>query len=476
MKHNRPKSGVATQACLPCKKQKRKCDKSLPKCSLCIRLCRDCNYGPPLSEMDIVALSRSIQLSLYTPASIKDKIIRQASDLIGGEVGFRYCSIEYFRTVHMWFPVVSQARYLERLPDLWHNPKVEHSLLAICILLLITCPIEGEISSDLMSLYTLIKGSISLLDAIGIASLEFLQCQLLVNLFEAGHGMYPAAYISNSKNTMIAAILGIHDVYRTCESKDSHRWVTEEEARVWQGITVLDKYLRLESRAPCIAKIFFSAETPSVTNDIFNDTSSVATSFTSSLAREDYFVSLAEASRLLDRTLTHVNNPTLHCDFNAAEAIQIIKTIMSLKGCLAERPPEPGTLYSDAIAFCNSALLSVFELGNHLKIPQNEYCNSSSRQQLKILIKEVVDMAKRFEANLAITDIHILSPFVLHSIFKAAIILMSGLGEINKFDREEGISFLKAMLHSASKRWLIAKYYLRQLVEVELNFDYQFLT
>jgi len=34
----------ATQACGPFKKRKRKCDKLLPKCSLCVRISRACHY------------------------------------------------------------------------------------------------------------------------------------------------------------------------------------------------------------------------------------------------------------------------------------------------------------------------------------------------------------------------------------------------------------------------------------------------
>lgn len=44
----------AHQACLSCRKQKRKCDKSLPACTLCARMNRRCDYSiaaaPPSSE------------------------------------------------------------------------------------------------------------------------------------------------------------------------------------------------------------------------------------------------------------------------------------------------------------------------------------------------------------------------------------------------------------------------------------------
>jgi hypothetical protein len=44
----------ANQACLSCRKQKRKCNKALPACALCERMSRPCDYSnatpPPTSE------------------------------------------------------------------------------------------------------------------------------------------------------------------------------------------------------------------------------------------------------------------------------------------------------------------------------------------------------------------------------------------------------------------------------------------
>ncbi|KAE9376192.1 hypothetical protein N431DRAFT_502928 [Stipitochalara longipes BDJ] len=240
---------MAAQACFPCRRQKRKCDKMQPKCSLCRRLCRDCSYSS-LSEdaasTDTILRSRSAQLSLFSPASINEKITRQALELMGGEMGIRDCSSEYFRTIHTWFPVVSQSQYLQRLAPIGHEPKAEHSLLSMCMLLLVTCPTESGMTSDMQSLYTLIKGSISLLDAAGMTSFEVLQCRLLVNLFELGHAMHPTAYISISTNVTTGEALGIHDRAETQAPKDTHPLAINEEAsRIWQGILIIDRCVNI---------------------------------------------------------------------------------------------------------------------------------------------------------------------------------------------------------------------------------------
>jgi hypothetical protein len=56
-------SSKAAQACVPCRKQKRKCDKSLPSCGLCSRMGRSCDYTDvqqaPTAE-DLVSMQMKI--------------------------------------------------------------------------------------------------------------------------------------------------------------------------------------------------------------------------------------------------------------------------------------------------------------------------------------------------------------------------------------------------------------------------------
>src|SRR3954447_26902185 len=57
---NAPK---ANQACMSCRKQKRKCSKTLPSCQLCERMNRSCDYSdstPPPTSDDYNALRQKI--------------------------------------------------------------------------------------------------------------------------------------------------------------------------------------------------------------------------------------------------------------------------------------------------------------------------------------------------------------------------------------------------------------------------------
>lgn len=56
-------SDKAPQACMSCRKQKRKCSKTLPACTLCERMNRHCDYtnaAPPPSSEDFNALRQKL--------------------------------------------------------------------------------------------------------------------------------------------------------------------------------------------------------------------------------------------------------------------------------------------------------------------------------------------------------------------------------------------------------------------------------
>ncbi|KAH8698843.1 hypothetical protein BGW36DRAFT_318480 [Talaromyces proteolyticus] len=51
----------ATQACLPCRHKKRRCDKALPSCTLCSRLKRSCAYPDGASSESVLFLRQRVQ-------------------------------------------------------------------------------------------------------------------------------------------------------------------------------------------------------------------------------------------------------------------------------------------------------------------------------------------------------------------------------------------------------------------------------
>lgn len=76
----------ASQACVACRKQKRKCDKQLPSCSLCVRMNRPCDYSDstPTPNADDFALLRQKVTDLESKLESRDTPWGRTNNIGGG--------------------------------------------------------------------------------------------------------------------------------------------------------------------------------------------------------------------------------------------------------------------------------------------------------------------------------------------------------------------------------------------------------
>jgi hypothetical protein len=222
-----------------------------------MRLNRVCRYAEPcgisgpgeLSE-DLVSVSLPVpDLMQLIPLNISHTIRAQVLTVIGDDSKIHEAATIYFRTIHSWFPVVAKRSYYERLSTIRDYACPDVCLLTLCIFLHGGVPVNGELPPRMRSLYILIKGFVASLDAIGINSLDLLQCRLLLTIFEVGHGMYPAAYISMGSNVRAAVALGANVTSITQLQESFQNPERAEEARcTWQGIVITDRSVSPASR------------------------------------------------------------------------------------------------------------------------------------------------------------------------------------------------------------------------------------
>lgn len=457
-------SGTPTQACLHCRKGKRKCDKLLPKCSLCRRLCRECTYAHLQNTEDLTPLARSAVLAGYSPASIRDKISKQAAELLGGEVGARRCVDEYFRTIHIWFPVLNESDYLEQLPQRWQDPRAEYSVLFMCMLLLVSNPAESSVSSDLLSLYTLIKSSISSLEGLGTSSIDILQCRVLVNMFELCHGLLAAANVSIAANIILADYLGVQNASNRVDMPiPSSLAAAGQATRIWRALVIMDRFLCLDGRRVTPLSKTLGTTLPASTLD--QDIGLCRITGRTCGSKERSLGGLTEASHLIGQVLTHAYDPTTAYDFNSAEAIQIHKTITSFKSFLAEEESTTDIYHGSAISLCNCALLSVFERGRHLKNHKSATCLTYSKAFLRGLVDEVTRMCKQLQADASSDKFQHASPFVLCSLHLMITILSSSVDLIDETSRLKAMEHFRETLRVTSRRWQVGRHYLEILAD-----------
>lgn len=286
---------LANQACLSCKKQKRKCDKALPACALCSRMNRACDYSdatPPPTSDDFNALKikvmqleatlhgRHNQATPYTPSSglaSAETIGHQLSpynphqDISWQSVQNRFPAIAFldgdtfkYGGVVVPKPMVEipgdvlqllgdateiQAvitKYFETIhkwmPIVSHkrmtrnmaNPMWEGGpdLASLFLCMkLITSTPPDGLEASQNPLYISAKRFIALLEATGTASLHLLQSNLLVAWYEYGQAIYPAAYMSAGWCVRYGNMLGISGHPEAAETLGRNGTWVEQEER-----------------------------------------------------------------------------------------------------------------------------------------------------------------------------------------------------------------------------------------------------
>ncbi|UDD59383.1 hypothetical protein AFCA_006803 [Aspergillus flavus] len=457
----------ANRVCLRCRTHKRKCDKLLPVCSLCKRLNRVCCYtepngitGPGDSPEDVSSISLPVpDLAQLTSDNIAHTIRTQVFTIIGDESRIRAVAAVYFRTIHPWFSILAEGPFYERLTYILTYTSPDLSLLTLCMDLLGAKPVDDEIPPRMRSLYILLKGFIATLEAIEINSLELLQCRLLLTIFEVGHGMYPAAYISMGANVRAAVALGANEVSKAqLEETFKSPGRAGEARRIWRGIVIADRYVSLESnKGPIIPKALLSGAVGG------NDDSEAFDPTLTPSKPLYHFNKLAQASRILEQVLIHVHDPVQHMEFFNAEAIQILKTLSSFRETVQEDYNVPHDLCCSAVAISRSALMTILEFGCSLKAPGLESCAAASYELMQDVIGELVYASENFAAQITPADLEALPVFVVHSVYKAARLLLGVLRDSPKVDSRRAVSVLEKVLQCMSTRWVTGQRYLDDL-------------
>ena len=89
------------------------------------------------------------------------------------------------------------------------------AMLFLAMKLVTTPPVEGLAAAD-HPLYATSKRFVALLESSGTMSMLYLQAMILVALYEFGHSIYPAAWMTIGSCARYAQILGIPSYSDSC--------------------------------------------------------------------------------------------------------------------------------------------------------------------------------------------------------------------------------------------------------------------
>ncbi|KAH8703840.1 hypothetical protein BGW36DRAFT_287451 [Talaromyces proteolyticus] len=465
----RHRKDISKKACMRCRHQKRRCDRAVPECGLCLRLHQTCEYeGLELPPLDLSRLTPSpsprvdlLSSDTLTPSQVKDTIIEKLGSISPEEV-----SSEYTQSIDPWFPIISYTLQ-GQLPSSWNEASLDFTILCLCIIMLSTNPPPSSEYRDnpsrFKALYLCTKSWISLIEGFGANSLELVQARSLVTLFEVAHGLYPAAYISIAATVRAADALGIHPSSQTSPIHSSSDEAKKQEAVfLWCGIHVLDRCIAIESGSRLSLTRLLTPDIHDLLKETFCPTllERDCTSLVCRLSR------LFEASTLLDKMHTTLQNPTAEHMFNVEEVLLLVNTSINLQTILMKEIGDENKIYSGGLELCNTGLLLAYENGSKVPIVDEiaANCNEIAATSLTSLLTAVTTTVEPFVSGAETIDFSRLPPFIIFLVYKTAALVTERL--LMGIDSNEGLKrlrILRTFLRMVSARWLCCERYLELL-------------
>ncbi|KAL3427454.1 fungal specific transcription factor [Phlyctema vagabunda] len=422
--------GFARKACLRCRSQKRKCDRALPKCSLCVRLRQFCRYSNPSPSQSASPASPAsgvealLATAVLKPIHVKMAVIQSLAGFEPPDIG----SI-YFQILEPWFPVIPESTFVFSVggPNTWDDVTLEYALLAKAIVLLSKFPeldAENETASlSFMQQYFSMKSWIGLLEGMGINSIGIVQTRLFITLFEVGHGLYPAAYTSIGGTERAAeALVAFSEPVSSVQPSSDVTPDLRERLTAWSGIFILDKYIAIENgKWPAITHGRDHPEVSFVACAEFAQSASLSVK---------QFSRLFESAMLLERVHTALySSVTPGCLFDLDGMIDCVKELSSYETLLHGLIPENMKLYGNDLTFCTIGLIRCFDASTKPSGQDGEErgCLPLAVKSLDTLLEVILNMTDLFVNEKQVLNFNGLSPFIVYLIYRAAAIVTESL-------------------------------------------------
>ncbi|KAK3116945.1 hypothetical protein LTR53_002168 [Teratosphaeriaceae sp. CCFEE 6253] len=549
---------LAPQACSSCRKQKRKCDKRVPSCSLCIRIGRACDYtedshGAAPSPEDFTALRQEVAelrnllargvpfgastsngsgtangngsserlsgVGLYNDDSSPPSILAAAGKQsawqgaptfpslfyldsnafeyerfqiqapyiqvppgaltgLGSSHDLRQLIEHYFGTVHSYFPIISKIRLYQHLANPMHEPSADIALLFLAMQL--SCSDLAENQPPQTQLYQDLKSFYSYIESQNGFSIQAIQALLLISLYELGHAIYPAAYLTIGHAARLGHAMGIHERGTPQMLQRPTTWTEQEERRrVWWGVIILDRFVSIGNRGKPCASADPSLDIHLPTDDASWDKGQMLVAAPLALSasqaiRAAPFARTCQAAHLLGKVVQHLDDKSLTPDYKFNEALRLNRTFRALAAVLPEEAEADDSAQHPTLctsmAICYSALLTLYDSYSCTEraIPNGPeeqlLMQKESVSGLQELSATVMHLAGRVRGHIDSEGLDRLSPLTIDCFYQAAANYAWYVRESSDPACGEKLAELKELLRIISRKWRVAGEYL-QIIE-----------
>lgn len=201
------------------------------------------SYRQPSPHEDISILASYLDSEVWASCNLPTysthiPVQKEYASLLGSLVEVDHVKTRYYLSIHTWMPIVSKLR-LNRLTEHARGPlKADVVFLLLCMKLLVTREKRPR-SSTLYASARKLSKELELKD---IITLRTIQAGVLLSMYEVGHGIYPAAFLTISCCARQGVALGLHNKLAPQRAGNPRSWVDwEERQRIWWMIVILDR-------------------------------------------------------------------------------------------------------------------------------------------------------------------------------------------------------------------------------------------
>ncbi|RDW77840.1 hypothetical protein BP6252_05893 [Coleophoma cylindrospora] len=383
----------------------------------------------------------------------------------------------YFSSIDTWFPFISRKRLNQGIRANASTETAGLALLLLCMKLVTDTPLVSSAAES--QLYREARSYLNTIEEVSPMSLYMLQSLVLVALFEMGHGIFPAAYLTVGRATRIAVLSGVHDRKTATQLFQMPQTWTywEEERRTWWAISILERCLNigptglpLATPEPTQDDLLPTADSDWLQGGIGTNAALYTTSFSPGLEIAP-FARVCQVAHILGRVINHRNcrKDIQRREFVLDEALQLNATLNALdehvSGPMGEsRLESDPTANTVEVALCTAARLTLYHMYScnnpdilSERLAEESAMQTSCLEGLKQIIATRAAVLARRVIQQGTENINRSSPLVVQCLYDVATECQWFIREGNIVDGAgRTMQLLMEALTLLGRRWGIA--------------------
>jgi hypothetical protein len=160
--------------------------------------------------------------------------------ILGSSTDMASACDKCFNTVGVWCRILSQRRLLHRIASFNRDSDSSVALLLMVMKPVSEVPPQSE--DPRTESHWIAKQFLALVESAPLLSIHLLQAHTLMAIYEIGHAIYPAGYLSVGHAVRLGHSMRLHDRKSPARTlRPPTTWTaSEEESRVWWCTVILD--------------------------------------------------------------------------------------------------------------------------------------------------------------------------------------------------------------------------------------------